>query len=190
MFLKNYGMSLFGARGVNGKKHGMGVKNVLFIGDVLNGCSCSWSREQVQLLRETIPSPRAEWWQPYTLKLLTGLVHHWYLICFDFVVLSQIFLLPHFKHKFKKLWSSGGPIEICRWATCGLRVGQHCLRTPPVHHRQCTVLNSRCMGKWDHQSPLVSRAKGLATPAKRDQLGRLVQDHWPSWHCQTRKTTL
>jgi len=37
MFLKNYGMFFLGG-GFDGKGHGEGVGNVLFIDDVLNGC--------------------------------------------------------------------------------------------------------------------------------------------------------
>jgi len=50
---------------------------------------------------------------------------------------------------------------------------------PRAHHRECAVLHSRCIGKWDHQNSPLSRAKGLATlgptPADTDLLDRRVQ---------------
>jgi len=52
-FLKNYGMS---SEGVNGMRHGKGwIKNVLVIGDILDGCSlkshyhCEKSHRDVNL---------------------------------------------------------------------------------------------------------------------------------------------
>jgi len=39
MFLKNYGMSLFGGEEVDGKGHRERERKMLFMGDFLNGCS-------------------------------------------------------------------------------------------------------------------------------------------------------